>query len=178
MSSFNLSNGCGSCEEVFTNVPNMSAMQQPMDQTSQYLVNSVSNSNSSQAHAANLVNNAMRQAGIINTTNGNTMLNATSNGANQNIQPQQPSKPPVRKAEQVVMVENFTDKKSSSNERANNFIVMGIVIVAALACNETVKYYINQSIKFNDGSPLYYVAYSVIAILLGAAVHHYVNQRK
>ena len=102
MSSFNLGNGCGSCEEVFTNVPNMSAMQQPMDQTSQYLVNSVSNSNSSQAHAANLVNNAMRQAGVINTTNGNTMLNATSNGANHNIQPQQPSKPPVRKAEQVM----------------------------------------------------------------------------
>jgi len=177
MSSFNLSNGCGSCEEVFTNVPNMSAMQQPMDQTSQYLVNSVSNSNS-QAHAANLVNNAMRQAGVINTTNGNTMLNATSNGANHNVQPQQPSKPPVRKAEQVVVVEKFTDKKSSSNERANNFIVMGIVIVAALACNETVKYYINQSIKFNDGNPLYYVAYAVIAILLGAAVHHFVNQRK
>uniref|UniRef100_A0A6C0EAE1 Uncharacterized protein n=1 Tax=viral metagenome TaxID=1070528 RepID=A0A6C0EAE1_9ZZZZ len=45
-----------------------------------------------------------------------------------------------------------------------NFSIMLAFLVAS-AWNETIRYYINQAIKFNGGSPTYYIVYAVIATL-------------
>ena len=94
MSAYDIGNGCGSCEELTPQMP----MMQQYDQTTQNLTNSLSGSNN-QAYVTNLVNNAINQAGV-NTPSSQTMLNATNDG-HQNVQPQQPSKPPARTASVV-----------------------------------------------------------------------------
>ena len=63
-----------------------------------------------------------------------------------------------------------------SSSQCNFFIMMGVVFVIALSWNETIKFYINQAIKFNDGSPSYYIGYTVVATLFGFALYHYINK--
>ena len=46
----------------------------------------------------------------------------------------------------------------------SNFAIMVAFLVAS-AWHETIKYYINQSIKFNGGTPTYYIVYAVVATL-------------
>jgi hypothetical protein len=45
-----------------------------------------------------------------------------------------------------------------------NFSIMLAFLVAS-AWHETIRYYINQAIKFNGGTPTYYIVYAVIATL-------------
>jgi hypothetical protein len=49
----------------------------------------------------------------------------------------------------------------------------GLVILAALACNECFRYFINKAIQLDDGTPMYFVGYAVLAILLAFAVYTY-----
>jgi hypothetical protein len=46
----------------------------------------------------------------------------------------------------------------------SNFSIMVAFLVAS-AWHETIRYYINQAIKFNGGTPTYYIVYAVIATL-------------
>ena len=48
----------------------------------------------------------------------------------------------------------------------SNLLLLGVTIVAALAVNETARYHINQAIKFNEGSPMYYLGYAIVATYL------------
>ena len=73
-------------------------------------------------------------------------------------------------------IEGFTD--TMNNNLMNNdkkWIVLGLVIFTALASNECCKYFLNKSLQLNDGSPMYYVAYVGVAILLTMAVNKYAN---
>lgn len=49
----------------------------------------------------------------------------------------------------------------------------GLVILAALACNECFRYFINKAIQLDDGTPMYFVGYAVLAVLLAFAVYTY-----
>ena len=74
-------------------------------------------------------------------------------------------------------VEGFSDGSSSggmSNDK--KWIVLGLVIFSALASNECCKYFLNKSLQLNDGSPMYYLAYAVVAVLLTLAANTYVNK--
>ena len=53
------------------------------------------------------------------------------------------------------------------------YLDWGLVVLSALAANECIKYFINKSIQVNDGNPLYFVGYAVLAALLTFAVHSY-----
>ena len=53
------------------------------------------------------------------------------------------------------------------------WLVLGLVIYSALAGNECCKYFLNKSLQLNDGSPLYYVAYLAVAVLLTYASYTY-----
>ena len=77
-------------------------------------------------------------------------------------------------------VEGFSD--GSQNDSSNNmfmrqnckmFLVLGLVIFSALAGNECCKYFLNKSLQMGDGSPLYYVAYIAVAVLLTYASFTY-----
>ena len=47
----------------------------------------------------------------------------------------------------------------------NAFTIMVAFLVAS-AWHTTIKFYINQSIKFNGGNPTYYIVYAVLATLI------------
>jgi hypothetical protein len=80
-------------------------------------------------------------------------------------------------ANKVSNFEGFTDGASdmgmNSMHNDKKWIVLGLVIFSALSLNECCKYFLNKSLQLNDGSPLYYVAYSVVAILLTMAANKY-----
>jgi hypothetical protein len=71
-------------------------------------------------------------------------------------------------------VEGFTDGGSSGMQDARKWVVLGLVIFSALAANECCKYFLNKSLQLNDGSPLYYVGYVAVAVLLAWAAETYI----
>lgn len=74
--------------------------------------------------------------------------------------------------------EGFTDGSGSTNSMFQDkmWIVLGLVIFSSLAANECCKYFLNKSLQLNDGSPMYYVAYVVVAVLLTFAAYTYVSK--
>ena len=70
-------------------------------------------------------------------------------------------------------LEGFTDGTSQAMQSSKMWLVLGLVIFSALAGNECCKYFLNKSLQLNDGSPLYYVAYLAVAVLLTYASYTY-----
>ena len=107
-----------------------------------------------------------------------------------NIQVQQPAKAKQVTAPGPAMVmvpassvEGFTDgmggmgsSNMSSMMNDKKWIILGLVVFSALASNECCKYFLNKSLQLNDGSPMYYLAYAVVAILLTFAAYTYVSK--
>ena len=56
------------------------------------------------------------------------------------------------------------------------FMNLGFVILAALACNEAFKYYLNKAIQSAEGQTHYYIAYAVLALLLVVGAHYYTKR--
>lgn len=73
-------------------------------------------------------------------------------------------------------LEGFTDGMTQLNNNYKMWIVLGLVIFSALAANECCKYFLNKSLQLNDGSPLYYIAYVAVAVLLAFAAHTYATK--
>ena len=73
--------------------------------------------------------------------------------------------------------EGFSDGTNDGSfdvmHNEKKWIVLGLVIFSALALNECCKYFLNKSLQLNDGSPMYYVAYAGVAILLTMAANKY-----
>jgi hypothetical protein len=53
------------------------------------------------------------------------------------------------------------------------FMNLGFVVLAAMACNEAFKYYINKAIQTAEGQTHYYLGYAVVALLLVVGAHYY-----
>jgi hypothetical protein len=64
----------------------------------------------------------------------------------------------------------------SSMMNDKKWIILGLVVFSALASNECCKYFLNKSLQLNDGSPMYYLAYAIVAILLTFAAYTYVSK--
>ena len=71
-------------------------------------------------------------------------------------------------------IEGFSDGGASGMQDARKWVVLGLVIFSALAANECCKYFLNKSLQLNDGSPLYYVGYVAVAVLLAWAAETYI----
>jgi len=192
MGFYELGNGCDSCDTISSAVPNNVNMQ--MDQNSGLLAN--------MAYGAQ-ANNNMPSSGY--TQQGNNMGNNMGNGSTTSTmgvprQQQQPTQAPQTQPKQVVKqvvtttttaqpsasapsasasqnkVEGFTNDMSENvinNDK--KWIVLGLVIFSALASNECCKYFLNKSLQLNDGSPMYYVAYVGVAVLLTMAANKYAS---
>jgi hypothetical protein len=72
-------------------------------------------------------------------------------------------------------VEGFSDGTSGWHD-PRKWVVLGLVIFAALSANECCKYFLNKSLQLNDGSPLYYVGYVAVAVLLAWAAETYISK--
>jgi hypothetical protein len=194
MGFYELGSGCDSCATVDTILPNNVNMQ--MDPNSSLVANMVM-PYGTQLNPAKQYNNAISSG---YTTNGSNMgmMGTGSNGnplggqiavvmptaQQQGQQQQKPSTsvpvtvvvPSANSKPQVPSnsnkVEGFTDGVAHAmNDK--KWIVLGLVIFSALAGNECCKYFLNKSLQLNDGSPLYYVAYAAVAILLTYAAYTY-----
>jgi hypothetical protein len=74
-------------------------------------------------------------------------------------------------------IEGFGDGTGSSGwHDPRKWVILGLVIFSALAANECCKYFLNKSLQLNDGSPLYYVGYVAVAILLSWAAETYISK--
>ena len=52
----------------------------------------------------------------------------------------------------------------------DNAFILIVAFIVASAWHTTIKYYIDQAIKFNGGTPTYYIVYAVIATILSIFV--------
>ena len=195
MGFYELGNGCDSCSPV----ENMSNVTMGMDPNSAIIANNMGYG--TQANAVQQYNNNISSSGYIQQgSNLANMGNGSTNGSMGGQAQRQPAQQAAQQAasqpkvvKQVVTtttttpvapavpvhntyakVEGFNDG-SVSNTIFNdkNWIVLGLVIFSAMALNECCKYFLNKSLQLNDGSPMYYVAYAGVAILLTMAAHKY-----
>jgi len=84
--------------------------------------------------------------------------------------------PSVNSTSNNAKVEGFSDGTSGWMHDARKWVVLGLVIFSALAANECCKYFLNKSLQLNDGSPLYYVGYVAVAVLLAWAAETYITK--
>lgn len=68
------------------------------------------------------------------------------------------------------IVSNDIDTKKDG---LNKSLKCLIVILTALSLHETIKYYINHAIKFEEGSPKYYIYYAVACLVIAYGAHQY-----
>jgi hypothetical protein len=73
-------------------------------------------------------------------------------------------------------VEGFSDGRDQWHYDPRKWVILGLVVFSSLAANECCKYFLNKSLQLNDGSPLYYVGYVAVAILLAWAANTYINK--
>lgn len=191
MGFYELGNGCDSCD-IIPQSPNVNLAAGAYTQTTPY---------GAQANTVQQYNNAISSGYVTSGTNFGGMGTGSSGstlGSGQYYQqPTQqvvvqtvPAQPKVVK--QVVTtttttpvanapivkkqnkVEGFTDGTTDnlmSNDK--NWIVLGLVLFSAMSLNECCKYFLNKSLQLNDGSPFYYVAYVMVAIMLTVAANKY-----
>lgn len=199
MGFYELANGCDSCSPV----ENMSNVNMGMDPNSAIIASMGygTQANTVQQYNNNISSSGYIQQGSNLGNMGNGSTNGTMGGQVQRQPTQQQQQQHVaastqpKVVKQVVTtttttplpsvapshntypkVEGFSDGSSSSmmgigNDK--NWIVLGLVIFSAMALNECCKYFLNKSLQLNDGSPMYYVAYVVVAILLALAANKY-----
>ena len=84
-----------------------------------------------------------------------------------------PAPPRAKPIENNVVRPSVVDKDEKS--KLGCYVKLGLVILIALALHETIKYYINHSIKFNEGSPTYFVYYTLACVVALFVVQNYVK---
>lgn len=84
--------------------------------------------------------------------------------------------PSANSTSATAKLEGFSDGTAAGGlmHDSRKWVVLGLVIFSALAANECCKYFLNKSLQLNDGSPLYYVGYVAVAVLLSWAADTYI----
>ena len=194
MGFYELGNGCDSCDTVSSILPNNV-------NSNQYSGSYGTQGGNSNQYNTGMVSSGYAQGGAMgsmgNGSNGSTMGTptiGTSMGTAtmvvpvtttqmKQVQVQVPGPaqvlvPAAGSSKGKMSVEGFTDSAGASDTMSNDkkWIILGLVIFTALAGNECCKYFLNKSLQLNDGSPMYYVAYAGVAVLLTFAAYTYVSK--
>lgn len=201
MGFYELGNGCDSCDTVSSILPNNVNMQ--MDPNSSMVASMVMpygtqnnmmkqyNGAIASGYTTQGSNMGMMGNGSTGSTMGATQATQTMVMVPATTQQQQAMKqvtvpgsvavvvpaansPPA--VPSTTKVEGFTDGTGMMSGNCKMWIVLGLVIFSALASNECCKYFLNKSLQLNDGSPLYYVAYVAVAVLLAFAAYTYATK--
>ena len=111
----------------------------------------------------NAGNNAIKEVNI-NNNNRNSGLNISGNNVLNTVQNA------VKRYQNNNNSNNSNKKKDDLKKMDDEMLLkMGLVIMIALAFHQTIKHYIQQSIKFDEKNSYYYLVYSVIISLIGIA---------
>ena len=194
MGFYELGNGCDSCETISSILPNNVNMQ--MDPNSSMVASMMMPYNPAS-------NNVQQYGGAISSgyaAGGSMgmMGNGSTGGSMGIMQPKVTTPAAVKQVTTTVTttnvpsatptgskVEGFVSSPSAVSggstsgsahmiKSHKHWILLGLVIFTALASNECCKYFLNKSIQL-DGSPLYYVAYVGVALLLSYAAFTYMS---
>ena len=201
MGFYELGNGCDSCDTVSSILPNNVNMQ--MDPNSSMVASMVMpygtqnnmmkqyNGAIASGYTTQGSNMGMMGNGSTGSTMGATqamvmvpattqqqqaMKQVTVPGPVAVVVPAANSAPAAKATVSSDKVEGFTDGTGLMGGNCKMWIVLGLVIFSALAGNECCKYFLNKSLQLNDGSPLYYVAYVAVAVLLAFAAYTYATK--
>ena len=156
------------------------APQQVPQQASNQFVHQQANQVVQQANQAAANQNAANTVAINNAINNAIRTHNNNNGAVSNVSVN-------RQVNNVAAnrgVANNNNVNNNSSDFLRNiasetytssifYINMGFTFAAALAWNEAVKFFINQSIKFNSGTPTYYLVYATVLTILAAVVYSF-----
>ena len=74
---------------------------------------------------------------------------------------------------------NVANANANANNAARpmgNSLLLVLVVIVALAWNDTIKYYIGRMIKLNKGSPYLYLYYALIVTLVTVIVHNFLGR--
>ena len=79
------------------------------------------------------------------------------------------------------ILQNLNNLNSSNNSESNHKFISThfnyvLVVLVALAINDLAKYFINRSIKFQNGTHNYYIYYTVGLVLVLYMMSKYVNR--
>ena len=88
---------------------------------------------------------------------------------------QAPNKPKPVQTNNVVYANNTNTNVNENEKKIGWYIKLGLIFLIALSVHETIKYYINHAIKFNEGSPTYFVYYAIGCLVAFYAVNNYVK---
>ncbi len=150
----NIGNGCGSCETLNPMEPNIYNQINTPDYNSNMI-------------AAMIGNNAKD-------------INEKLSGIQNLAVSQQPPQPvaqtkPLRPAHNNNNASNLNYNDNNVSGRVANYIMFGLIAISALAWHEMIKVYINNAIKFNDGTPTYFVSYAVLATVACIIAYTYLK---
>ena len=112
-----------------------------------------------QGNQVNQANNQVNNQGNNQNNQGNNQVNNQNNQGNNQVQ------------EKIVYVKQTDDNKQtnscpSTGKMLSKYnIVFIVLLLTGLAWHEVIKYYINRSIKFSNGSHKYFIYYAGIATL-------------
>ena len=202
MGFYELGNGCDSCDTIAPiNNVNMQSVPSYLSQASMMAPfgtqGSASVSQYTHATSSGYPQTGSVMASMGTGSSGSTMGATTMTTTvpttivqtipNMQVQQQKPMKQIAASAGPAMVmvpannVEGFSDGSGSSSGGSGmmndkKWIVLGLVVFSALASNECCKYFLNKSLQLNDGSPMYYLAYAVVAVLLTLAANTYVNK--
>lgn len=117
-------------------------------------------------YSSNNYNNTMNNPVMNHNTygNGNNMNQHPMNNNYGDVKiPQVVGTKPVPNKPKIVPTNNnIVHVKEPQNEKQIGwFVKVGLIFLIALSIHETIKYYINHSIKFNEGSPSLFVYYAI-----------------
>ena len=203
MGFYELGNGCDSCDTIspINNVNMQStpgylsqaSMMAPFGTQGTANVSQYTHATSS-GYPQNGTGMASMGTGSSGSTMGATTMTTTvpttivETIPNMQVQQQKPMKQIAASAGPAMVmvpankVEGFSGSMDGSGSNSGGmmndkkWIVLGLVVLSALASNECCKYFLNKSLQLNDGSPMYYLAYAVVAVLLTFAANTYVNK--
>ena len=124
--------------------------------------------NNANMNNANMNNPNMNNANMnIPNMNNANMNNANMNNANMNnpnMNNANMNNPNMNNANIVNDVSNNVEKENKNQILFNyNYVLL---IMVSLAWNDIIKFYINRSIKFNNGTHHYYLYYGITVTLL------------
>jgi len=202
MGFYEIGNGCDSCDTIGSIMPNNVNMQSAPSYLSQASMmapfgtqGSASVSQYTHATSSGYPQNGTSMGSMGTGSSGSTMgattmtttVPTTIVQTIPNVQVQQKPMKQISATAGPAMVmvpansvEGFSDGTTtgsgSSMMNDKKWIILGLVVFSALASNECCKYFLNKSLQLNDGSPMYYLAYAVVAVLLTFAAHTYISK--
>ena len=204
MGFYEIGNGCDSCDTIGSIMPNNVNMQSVPSYLSQASMmapfgtqGSASVSQYTHATSSGYPQNGNAMGSMGTGSSGSTMgattmtttVPTTIVQTIPNVQVQQKPMKQISGTSGPAMVmvpantiEGFNGSNSNSSTdngimmNDKKWIILGLVVFSSLASNECCKYFLNKSLQLNDGSPMYYLAYAVVAVLLTFAAHTYISK--